>query len=535
MDEIKLNEEQQNALERIKMGGNFLIYGKSGTGKTTLLRSLATLPNVVFLAPTGNTAQLINGCTIHSFFRLPPLSLIMPENLEKINRKGRKVIRAIETVIIDEISMVRADIFDCIDYRLRQYAPTAEMSQKPFGGRQIVVCGDFFQLPPVVSSQESIDGKGIEEYLEENYGGTVYPFCSLAWRNAAFQIISLKQSIRQAEDADYARLLDDIKLANPLVLPDALQQLNARVQHDYPQDATVLCTTNDLVRSTNDMIYRDLQGEEKIYSAKTWGYYFAEPSDEVHKSFKTGMRVLATANQYPSIHTGDTGTVQGFCDAGVIVKFDSGVTEPVRPFEKARYFYKTEHVEDRPVIVPYKVGTFTQIPLLPAYAITVHRAQGMTIAKAILDLRGGCFAAGQAYVALSRCRSLNDLYLTVPLRKEFFIVDPNVIQADLAWQYNPATLHKALLEIEKNDEDLLFMASADMSPNVVPFLSLLQKTYCDLLETSADCNTEEQLSDMLKFAEQRIYNSIVYLYSGESVAIRYLPQDIRNFMKSVRQ
>ncbi len=531
-EEITLNEEQMAALERIREGGNYFISGKSGTGKTTLIKRLSCLPNAVFLAPTGNAAQLINGMTIHSFFRIPPLPFVLPEHLEHIGKRGRKLIKAVETVVIDEISMVRADIMDCIDLRLRQYAPTTEMSQQPFGGRQIIVSGDFFQLPPVVSNKESIDGKiGIDEFLEARYIAK-FPFASFAWRKANIQPLTLKQSMRQAEDADYATLLDKVKTANPVFLPDILAQLNTRVQGDYPDDAVVLCTTNAAARHRNETIYRKLDGEERVFYGKVTGNYGEDPSDEIRKAFKVGMRVIATANQYPSIHTGDAGIVVGFCDAGVVVHFDSGIEEPVKPFEKARYIYVTELVDSKEVLSPRKIGSFTQIPLLPGYAITVHRSQGMTLGKVLLDLRGGCFASGQAYVGLSRCRSLGDLYLTVKLRPDFFIVEPEVVRVDLAMNYDPLRLHDVLYAFleDVGDEawDLLYIELTKKSAH--QFLGNLLHRY----QAHTDMPRTTTIEQYLRVLEKDIYDAIIFLYTGNCDDIKNLRDNLYNFGQKIR-
>jgi energy-coupling factor transporter ATP-binding protein EcfA2 len=183
MKNVKLNSEQQAALEKIKQGGNYIILGNAGTGKSTLLRHLhEAIPEAVFVAPTGAAARLIGGVTINSLFRIPPQPYITDWSMGVISNKStRKTIKAIKVLIVDEISLVRSDIFAAMDYRLRQYAPEG-CSNLPFGGRQIILCGDFFQLPPVVTDT-NVCGYSVGELLERELGG-IYPFNTALWFQA---------------------------------------------------------------------------------------------------------------------------------------------------------------------------------------------------------------------------------------------------------------------------------------------------------------------------------------------------------------
>lgn len=207
MSEIVLNEEQQAALEKIKAGGNYFIFGAAGTGKSTLLAHIGKeIPDAVFAAPTGSAAQKINGVTLNSLFHIQPIPYITEECLGVISSKTvRRAISAIKTLIVDEISMVRADIFAAIDFRLRQYGPDG-CKDKPFGGRQIILSGDFFQLPPVVTNDE-VCGSSVGECLERQYGG-IYSFMTKIWKDAQIVPIYLRENMRQGQDREFMKCVN---------------------------------------------------------------------------------------------------------------------------------------------------------------------------------------------------------------------------------------------------------------------------------------------------------------------------------------
>ncbi len=510
---ITLNTEQQTALERIKAGGNYFVFGRAGSGKTTLLKKLMSeLNNAVFLAPTGNAASILNGSTIHRFMRFPALSILTQLNIDTVSKKHRKVIMNTKTVIIDEISMVRVDLLCAIDYRLRQYAQTPEMSKLPFGGRQVILCGDFFQLPPVVSGTERINGIGIAEYLE-HWFGSIYAFSAPVWKQANIQPICLHQSMRQREDTEFADMLNMIKLADPMLQDEILQKINSRVGKEIPSECITLCTTNAAAKAINNNAYQQLRGEEREFPGTVSGNYSFEPSDEMKKTLKVGERVIMTANQYPNVFTGNAGTIVAFTpDNEVVVKFDSGHTETIRAFEKTQYDYHTEKSPDggEPIIKSIPVGTFSQIPLIPGGAITIHRAQGMTLQNVVIDLRGGCFVPGQAYVGLSRCTSLGNLYLKIPLQREHLSVSPEVISADLSWNYDPVRLHLALLAV-KAEQHPVGLDSLRLDTTHMPlFLSLIHEKYRTM--DMAEMTDKIELSTNLQFMEKKFYDAIVCLY-----------------------
>ena len=185
---MQLNIEQLAALERIQNGGNYFITGKSGAGKTTLIKALAELPNVIFCAPTGSAARLIGGQTVHRMFQIPPYPVVDAKMLPPLARLKRKLLKQVETVVIDEISMLRGDILRAVDHRLRQCAKSFEDAQKPFGGKNMVFVGDFFQLPPVVNGLSS--GKHDLDKVHEEKG--FYAFQTTVWQEADIKPVYLK-------------------------------------------------------------------------------------------------------------------------------------------------------------------------------------------------------------------------------------------------------------------------------------------------------------------------------------------------------
>ena len=430
MSEIVLNEEQQAALEKIKAGGNYFIFGAAGTGKSTLLESIRVeIPDAVFVAPTGSAAQKIGGVTINSLFRIRPVPFITKEILGVISSKtARKTISAIKTLVIDEISMVRADALAAIDHRLRQYGPD-ECKTLPFGGRQIILSGDFFQLPPVVTNEE-VCGYSVGECLERRYGG-VYPFMTSQWKMAEITPIYLRKNMRQGQDRDFMECVNAFRSNDPESREKALAVLNSRVSAELPENAIFLCPRKVDVNRINDDAINELDSEERTFYAKTSGEYEKDFPVDFTLKLKINEKIIIATNIPPDIVNGTTGRIIAFHRDGVIVRLEDGQERLISPHEYKKFAYRVvvdpATGEEHPT--PFEVGCFRQLPLLPGYAITIHKAQGMTLNKAIID-RGnrGFFAHGQCYVAVSRVRRLDDLFLTQPLRPSDVAVNPRLIR-----------------------------------------------------------------------------------------------------------
>jgi len=389
---------------------NVFLTGRAGTGKTTLLRQLIfnALDKAVVLAPTGLAAVNVGGQTIHSFFNFPP-RLLDAGDARKI--RNQRVVRAIETMVIDEVSMVRADMMQAIDNTLR----LNRASRQPFGGVRMILSGDLHQLPPVV-------GSDVEHILEESYGGAWF-FKAPGFQAAQFRLAALKRIFRQ-EDESFIRILNGLR--NARLAPEDVELLRTRVSSRSPAEASithvVLTPNNAAAWRINQLRLAELEGPARNYTATLEGNFEAKafPTEEVLE-LKAGARVMMIRND-PSGRwvNGSLGVVQGLGESDAYVKI-AGETHRVaqQAWEKFRYdFDAASKSVSRSV-----VGSFKQLPLRLAYATTIHKSQGMTLDKVYIDFDRGMFAHGQAYVAFSRCRSLEGLELSRELRPRDIIID----------------------------------------------------------------------------------------------------------------
>lgn len=401
------------ATEIEETNAHFFVTGKAGTGKSVLLQHLKLMSKKQFVvvAPTGVSALNVGGQTIHSLFKIPP-SFIQQGSL-KVDAKTAPLLKKIEMVIIDEISMVRCDLMDAIDSLLRQ----ARGSFLPFGGVQMVMFGDLYQLPPVVQDPE------LHRYFQENNEG-FYFFNAHAWQGADLQIRELKKIFRQS-DEDFIQMLNAIRVGD--VSPSILKELNERTVRELPERGVVtLATTNNTVASINTRHLLGLKEDERTYTAVIVGNLEESsfPTDKFLK-LKNGAQVMFLKND-PNRRwvNGSVGIVEEMDKDEVKVKVD-GKTHAVarETWSKIRYLYnnETETVDSE------TVSSFTQFPLRLAWAITIHKSQGQTYDSVVIDLGSGAFSHGQSYVALSRCRSLEGLYLKRAIYQRDIIVDPAIV------------------------------------------------------------------------------------------------------------
>jgi len=414
---IELNEQFEAALRCMNSSNrSIFITGNAGTGKSTLLKHFreTTKKKVVVLAPTGVSALNVNGQTIHSFFGFPPS--ITPEkvHLEKGSQTLLKILTHLDVMVIDEVSMVRADLMDCIDEALRHFLKTSE----PFGGVQMVFIGDLHQLPPVVVGPEE------QERFKTEYASP-YFFDAKVFQNTHFDFLTLEKIYRQ-KDRTFINLLN--KVRNNTVSTGDLNSLNSRVLadpaafHSTDHSYITLTSTNKAADEINALRLARLSAWQQVYAAEWTGEFETRNHPTLaNLELKEGAQVMMLNNDM------EGRWVNGSIGKIVKTEFDLGAgedvlhillegeTEPVmvEPYtwELHKYHWDSEKNE----LEMDTTGTFRQYPLKLAWAITIHKSQGKTFDKVVVDIGNGAFAHGQVYVALSRCRSMEGLILQRPI------------------------------------------------------------------------------------------------------------------------
>lgn len=446
------NKEFQDALQLIThTRQSVFLTGKAGTGKSTFLKYICnhTKKKYVVLAPTGIAAINAGGVTLHSFFKLPfrpmlpddpDLSLSHGRIFEffKYPKEKRKIIAEVDLIIIDEISMVRADIIDCVDRILRVYSGNMRL---PFGGKQLLFVGDVFQLEPVVPSDQ-------KEILSLFYASPFF-FSARVFKDINLVPIELQKVYRQT-DSVFINILDRIR--NNAARKQELDTLNGRYFPSFePQNEDMyitLATRRDQVDFINEKKLAELPGEEYVSVGKIEGD-FPESSlpTQLNLSIKEQAQVIFIDNDYERRWVNGTiGMVSGIDENGnVYVLLESGVEHLVEPTSCRNYKYKYNEKEKR--IEEEIVGTFEQLPIRLAWAITVHKSQGLTFSRVVVDLTGGVFAGGQTYVALSRCTSLEGLVLKSKISSRDIFIRKEIVEFSQIFN-NQALIEKSLKESE---------------------------------------------------------------------------------------
>ena len=446
------NKELQDALQLIThTRQSVFLTGKAGTGKSTFLKYICnhTKKKYVVLAPTGIAAINAGGVTLHSFFKLPfrpmlpddpDLSLSHGRIFEffKYPKEKRKIIAEVDLIIIDEISMVRADIIDCVDRILRVYSGNMRL---PFGGKQLLFVGDVFQLEPVVPSDQ-------KEILSLFYASPFF-FSARVFKDINLVPIELQKVYRQT-DPVFINVLDRIR--NNAARKQELDTLNGRYFPSFePQNEDMyitLATRRDQVDFINEKKLAELPGEEYVSVGKIEGD-FPESSlpTQLNLSIKEQAQVIFIDNDYERRWVNGTiGMVSGIDENGnVYVLLESGVEHLVEPTSWRNYKYKYNEKERR--IEEEIVGTFEQLPIRLAWAITVHKSQGLTFSRVVVDLTGGVFAGGQTYVALSRCTSLEGLVLKSKISSRDIFIRKEIVEFSQIFN-NQALIEKSLKESE---------------------------------------------------------------------------------------
>ncbi len=417
---LLLGPEFRLALEALEEEGkNLFVTGRAGTGKSTLLRLFRqmTRKRVAVLAPTGIAALNVGGQTIHSFFGFPP-RLLQSQDIRK--KRSRKIYQKLDLLIIDEISMVRADMLDAIDLFLRKNREKPE----PFGGVQIAFFGDLFQLPPVVA--DPIE----RQHLQMQYDFPYFFSAHVFQRSFPLLMWELQKVFRQ-ENRQFLELLEDIRMNTAGA--ETLAALNRRYDPDFsPGEFYVTLTArNATANAINQKALNDLPGTARIYSARTSGNFRSSlyPT-EAFLALKPGAQVMCIKNDPEGAFVNGTlgKIVRLETDSVTIEVEENGQSKAIEivpmEWEILRYKYDSAQPDQLKTEV---LGSFIQLPLRLAWAITIHKAQGKTFERVILDLGTGAFETGQTYVALSRCTSLEGLVLKKRLKPSDIRTDPRII------------------------------------------------------------------------------------------------------------
>lgn len=410
---VELTEKQRRVAAAVAEGaGHLLVTGRAGTGKSTLLEYIvsSTERRVAVCAPTGVAALNVGGQTIHSLFKLP-IGLIGPTPLVQ-DRPLQKLLTAIDVLIIDEVSMVSADLLDAVDRSLR----LARARQEPFGGVQVVLFGDPYQLAPVPGSAEE------RAYYNDVYR-SMWFFDAAVWNEAELGIVELDLIHRQ-RDEEFRALLTAVRHGH--VTAEMAARLNAVGARPLPRTPPLtLASRNDTVAAINAAALAALPGREAVSMAEVEGDFGgrAFPADEELR-LKVGAHVMMLRNDADGRWVnGSMGVVSRLRPGRLTVAID-GVEHDVEPvsWERHRYAYSPGSKELRREVV----AEFRQLPVRLGWAVTIHKAQGKTVEAARIDLGRRAFSPGQTYVALSRLTTLDGLYLSRPLAPGDVIVDPDV-------------------------------------------------------------------------------------------------------------
>jgi ATP-dependent exoDNAse (exonuclease V) alpha subunit len=405
---FELNDNFKAIIRDFENYSNHLfITGKAGTGKSSLINYIRrkTKKNLVILAPTAIAALNINAKTIHSFFNFP-FHVLTKNDIKK--HYNRRLINKIDSIIIDEVSMLRPDILDAINYTLQ----LTRDNEKPFGGIQIILVGDLFQLPPVITSDDI-------EVMEKLYPDGQFFFNSNIVNSLDLVKYELKKVYRQ-KDKILIELLD--KARSSMLEDDDLSEFNKRVimnDDEIPSEIITLSPTNNKVNNINSRNLKNLKKNEFSYEAEQDGSFSGNPVAENLK-LKVGAQVMLTKNGKNWVN-GTLAIIDKLTKNNIYIQ----LKDEIYKLEKEKWEKFNYKISDNKII-PSVSATFIQYPLKLAWAATIHKCQGQTFENVIIDMDYGAFAHGQTYVALSRVVSLKGLYLRRALTKNDFIFNQEI-------------------------------------------------------------------------------------------------------------
>lgn len=415
-----LNEKQSYGLKKTQEGRNIFVTGPGGVGKSVLIHKIKELyeHETIFLSPTGVAAQNIGGSTIHSTFHFG-FGYLSPDQRKRVSDKCRSVFEGdtIKRVVIDEISMTRADLLSAIDMNLR----VIKRRNIPFGGIQVIIVGDFYQLMPILNERSSEGYNFLQEFQS--------PFCfhTKTWKEMGAETINMDQIMRQSDES-MINALNSIRKRdeNFEASLDFLNGvgINNMKNVDESVDPLFLCTFNKDAETINRDRYEEIPGEEVTFIGKQHGKFKDHPvPSEIN--IKEGCKVLICANNNTlGYFNGQTGVVREISqtDGFVMVELSNGEVKRVVPNKWEEF----EYVVENGVLSKKVVGSYVQMPLKLGWAVSIHKSQGMSLTEAVIYTGRGCFTHGQAYVALSRLRSLEGLYLVDKIYPNEVIVDKRV-------------------------------------------------------------------------------------------------------------
>ncbi len=416
-EEIEVTEDYKEILSWLKAKAPIVfVTGKAGTGKTVFIRYVKDQfeGTSVVVAPTGVAALLVNGSTINSFFRFPP-RLITDDDVEVV--RDRRLYRKLELLIIDEISMVRVDLIDAMD----KFLKLNRESPEPFGGVRLLMVGDLFQLPPVTTR------KDVGALIRMGYDSP-YFFSAKAFEQCDLAAKELTKVFRQT-DMEFIKILDGIRVAESL--EDLLPILNQRcisTEDSTPAMITLACK-NDVADAINDRELNKLSGPTRTYIGEVTGRFDVESTrlpSPMNLSLKNGAQVMFTKNGTQWVN-GTMGKIIEMNDDVIRVEVSDNFNKTIHEVQRVTWeTYKYTYDENEDKIIPISSGKYRQYPLMLAWAITIHKSQGKTLEKVRIDLGDGAFAYGQVYVAISRCRSLEDIHLVRPIEENDVTFDPTI-------------------------------------------------------------------------------------------------------------